>query len=250
MNKIDKYISVVIPVYNSQNTIGKLIVKLENSLVCFNRYSIILINDNSTDDSYKIIKSLADKSQNITVINLKKNVGQQKATFLGLKYASGEYIIIIDDDLANDPDDIIGLYNKILEGYDVVYGISKDYSYKPIFRNLGSVFRDILFNQLTGKPKNIRVSSFRIINRNTNLNIQKANTKFIYISMEILKYTNKIGNVYVNYSKGTISNYNLIKLVRLICNIYLYYSKQKLFKTKPLPSDAYIIGEIVNGEEI
>lgn len=125
MSKIDKKICVVVPVYNSENTIKELVMKLKQTLSKFKDYSIVLINDNSVDKSHDIIMQLAKSDKKVISISLTENVGQQKATFLGLKYAKGDYIIIIDDDFAHDPEDIRLLYNEALKGYDVVYGIDK-----------------------------------------------------------------------------------------------------------------------------
>lgn len=248
MNKIDNKISVVVPVYNSQNIIEGLITKIKNTLSNFRDYSIILVNDKSVDNSYDKLKAIAEHDKRVTAINLLENVGQQKATFLGLKYAKGDYIIIIDDDFAHDPDDILLLYKEAIKGYDAVYGIDKKNNSKSIFRNLGSKIRDITFDAITKKPKDIKVCSFRIINNATKEKVIKADTSFIYISMEILKHTTKISNIYLNYLEGSESNYSLFKLTNLILNMFIYYSKQRLFKKKSMPKDTYKIGEIVNGD--
>lgn len=101
---------------------------------------------------------------------------------------------------------------------------------------------------ITKKPKDLKVCSFRIINSKTKENILKADTDFIYISMEILKHTTNISNIYTDYLKGSKSNYSLIKLANLIVKIYIYYSNQRIFKKKTMPKDTYKIGKLVNGE--
>ena len=248
MNKINKSISVVVPVYNSEKTLDKLIKRLKQVLLPFYKYSIILVNDNSKDNSFNIIKSHAQQDKNIVAINLTKNVGQQKSTFLGLKYVKNDYIIIIDDDFANDPDDIMLLYEEMQKGYDVVYGINRNIPSKPLYRNFGSKVRNITFNIITDKPKEIKVSSFRIIRKEINEKIIKANTNFIYISMEILKHTTNIGNIFVDYKNDSPTNYRLKKLASLIVNMYIYYSNQKIFEIKPMAEDTYKISDIINGD--
>jgi len=243
VNKIDKSISVVVPVYNSEKTLDVLIKRLSKTLSIFNEYQIILVNDNSKDNSFEIINSYAKENENIIAINVIENVGQQLVTFLGLKYAKGDYTVIIDDDLAQNPGDIIKLYSEIEKGYNVVYGIKKNHSNKSVIRNIGSFIRDLTFNTITKKPKHIKVSSFRIMHKEIVEKILKANTKFIYISMEILKHTTNIGNVYVEYTKGTPTNYNFRKLASIIKNMYIYYSKQKVFRTKEMPADIFKLSE-------
>ena len=246
VNKIDKSISIVVPVYNSAQTLDELIERLVETLSIFRQYQIVLVNDNSKDTSFNIISSYAKEDKNIIAINVIENVGQQLATFLGLKYAKGDYVVIIDDDLAQNPEDIVKLYNEIEKGFDVVYGIKKNASNRSVIRSIGSIVRDFTFNTITKKPKHIKVSSFRILHKEIVGKILKANTKFIYISMEILKHTTNIGNIYVEYTKGTATNYNYRKLTSIIKNMYIYYSTQKVFKVKPLPTDIYIIEEISN----
>lgn len=248
MNRIEKKICVVVPVYNSESIIEGLISKIKDSLKKFEDYSMVLVNDNSADNSYKKIKRLAESDEKIIAINLIKNVGQQKAIFLGLKHAKGDYIVIIDDDFAHNPDDIHLLYTEAEKGYDVVYGIDKKDNSKSLFRSLGSRIRDITFDAITNKPKQLKVCSFRIINYTTKEKIIEADKEFIYISMEILKYTINISNIYLDYLEGSKSNYSFSKLTNLILNMYIYYSNQKLFKKKTMPKDTYRIGEIVNGE--
>ena len=189
MNKINEMISVVIPVYNSEKTIVQLLEGLKQTLSHFSDYEIILINDCSSDNSFGVIREYVNNSKKLIAVDLQKNVGQQKATFLGLKHAKGDYIVVVDDDLAHAPDDILMLYDKTQHSYDVVYGINKCPMSKSFIRNFGSKVRDFTFNSITKKPKDIKVSSFRIINKKTNDKIITANTDYIYISIEILKHT-------------------------------------------------------------
>lgn len=250
MNNIDKTISVVVPVYNSKSTIDELIKRLTQTLSCFKDYSIVLVNDNSNDNSFEIIKEYTKYDNHIIAISLKENMGQQRATFLGLQYAHGDFVAIIDDDLAQNPEDIILLYSQMQKGYDVVYGINKNDIKRPFIRGLGSRIRNMMFNSITNKAKDTMVSSFRIVNSDTHKKILEANTKYIYISMEILKYTSNIGNIYVDYHAGGHTNYSTRKLVALVVNMYIYYSKQKIIRAKQMPADTYKIAEIINGDII
>jgi len=248
MAQINKSIGVIVPVYNAQKTLHELIDRLSDVLSSFSKYRIILVNDCSNDDSGKIISEYAWNDKRITAINLKQNVGQQLVTFCGIKYSDFDYTAIIDDDLAQNPEDIIELYKEAEKGYDVVYGVAKTISDRNIMRNLGSAVRDITFNIITKKPKKLKVCSFRIMNRETAEKVKQADSEFIYISMEIIKHTQNIANIKVEYSTGLPSNYNAKKLVKLIKNMYVYYSNQKIIKKNPLPKDKFQIGEIINGE--
>jgi len=115
--------SVVIPVFNSEETIFIItdrIVKFFNGNNL--DFEIILVNDNSEDKSWEKIKEVAQKENNITGINLLKNYGQHNAFFCGFKIAKGDFVITLDDDLQNPPEEIIHLITKINVGYEAVFG--------------------------------------------------------------------------------------------------------------------------------
>ena len=181
MKRIPANISVVIPVYNSEKTLGELTEKLICVLTRFNKYEIIFVDDASSDRSYEIIKSIVQKTKNITGITLSGNSGQQSAILCGLRHAGYEYTVTIDDDLEQDPGNIFLLYQKIINGFDTVYAISAN---KKLF-SMGSFMRDILFRIMTDIPKGIKVSSYRMMNENTKNQVIKADSGFVYISMEI-----------------------------------------------------------------
>ena len=111
--------SIIIPVFNSEKiveqTVRETIIALESYKLNF---EIILINDGSTDQSWKVIKKLANEFNNIKSINLLKNYGQHTAIFCGIQHTNGDYVITMDDDLQNPPLEIIKLIEKIDEGYD------------------------------------------------------------------------------------------------------------------------------------
>ena len=109
-----KEISVIIPVYNSslslKSLIDELFIELKNN---FKSYELILIDDKSLDDSWKIITKLCETHTWIKGIALRKNVGQHNAILAGLRYASGQIIITMDDDGQNDPKYVKDLYFDI-----------------------------------------------------------------------------------------------------------------------------------------
>lgn len=234
-------ISVVVPIYNSEKTINELLSRLHFSLKEFNDYEIILVDDCSNNFSYSVIEDT--NIAKTTYIRLLKNVGQQLATFYGLKQTSGDYVVIIDDDLEQNPEDIVKLYSKIKKGLHVVYGIDINGKGKNLIRTIGSSYRDWLFNRLTNKSKEIKVSSFRIMDRQLVNKVLKANSKFIYLSMEILKNTNFIGNIPVTYQKRKTSNYHLLSLLKIWWMIYLYYGKCKLLKLFRKKLRPFIVNE-------
>lgn len=218
--------SIVIPVYNSIDSLDELYDKLSHTLKnIFNDYEIILVDDYSSDNSFFKMKEIYNRSNNLKIIRLKKNFGQQNAIKCGFEYADKDFIITMDDDLQHQPEEIIKIMEKINEGYDVVYGIAKKKEHK-FLRNMGSKLTNFLFETICYKPKNIRVSSFRCIRKNILEEIKEDKTTFVYITAITLKITKNIGNVYVDHKprKYGESNYNYIKLIKLFLKLYIYYS--------------------------
>ena len=108
-------LSVVIPVYNSAQTLFELVGRLEKVLkeIVNNKYEIVFINDGSTDSSWDLLKKLAGSNDKIIAINLTRNFGQHNALMCGFTIAKGKYIITIDDDLQNPPEEIQKLFDEI-----------------------------------------------------------------------------------------------------------------------------------------
>ena len=116
-------ISVVVPVFNSEGTLTQLAVLLEEVLCsCTRRFELILVNDCSRDNSWKVICDLSDQFDWVRGINLMRNYGQHNALLCGIRAAAYDTIVTIDDDLQNPPGEIPRLLSVLQQGYDVVYG--------------------------------------------------------------------------------------------------------------------------------
>lgn len=220
---IEESVCAVVPVYNSEKTIETVVKKLRNVLKQFSSYQIVLVDDKSLDGSLFVLHRLQKEDENICVIALEKNAGQQSAVLCGLRASKCNYTVIIDDDLEHEPDDILKLYRKAQEGYDVVYGLNDKNNSCGVFRNFGALLRDRLIHKLTGLTKDKKVCSFRIINKQTVSKVTRADTKFVYISLEILKHTKNIENVRVDYNERKASGYHLFKLIDLMLKMLIYY---------------------------
>lgn len=125
MSKENPYISIVIPVYNEAGNIYDLDTEIKTAIATIGRPAeVIYINDGSTDDSLKELKSLRGEA---TVVNLNRNYGQTVALDAGFRTAKGEYVVSLDGDGQNDPADIPAMLQKLLdEDLDVVTGWRKD----------------------------------------------------------------------------------------------------------------------------
>jgi glycosyltransferase involved in cell wall biosynthesis len=151
-------ISVVIPLLNEEESLNELydwIVKVMQS----NRYSyeILFIDDGSTDSSWKVIKKLSAKDNNVKGIRFQKNYGKSQALNAGFKKVIGDVIITMDADLQDSPDEIPDLYNSIKnEGYDLISGWKKKRYDSTIRKNLPSK----LFNAAARKTSGLKLHDF------------------------------------------------------------------------------------------
>jgi glycosyltransferase involved in cell wall biosynthesis len=126
MNK-DPYLSFVIPLYNEEESVGKLVDKIiEIGRGIKHKYELISVDDGSTDGTWQAIEKLRQSNSVVRGIKLRRNYGQTNALVAGFDFAQGEVIVTLDGDLQNDPADIPTLLEKINEGCDIVSGWRKD----------------------------------------------------------------------------------------------------------------------------
>ncbi len=121
------YLSIVVPLYNEEDSVEKLVSNILDVGATFDfSYEIVLVDDGSTDRTWEIIESLENSVPNLIAIKFRRNYGQTPAMVAGFEYASGKIIVTMDGDLQNDPADIPKLLAKLNEGYDIVSGWRKD----------------------------------------------------------------------------------------------------------------------------
>jgi undecaprenyl-phosphate 4-deoxy-4-formamido-L-arabinose transferase len=220
-------LSIVIPVYNAEKTIYRLVKELIAVLNHQYRLEIVLVNDNSRDNSEKVCLSLFEKYKKIVKFySLSKNVGEHSAVMAGLNKISGDYVVIMDDDFQNPISEVIKLVDTALENdFDVVYSYYEKKRHS-LYRNLGSWFNDKAANLMLGKPRDLYLSSFKVLDRFLANEIIKYQLPFPYIDGLILQITDKIGTVKVEHhtrQEGR-SGYTLRKLILLWLNMFTNFS--------------------------
>lgn len=227
MNDLLNKISLVIPVYNGEKSIGKLVDCLVEQLSINYPFEIILINDCSIDNSENICINIHKKyPEVVSFYSLSKNVGEHNAVMAGLNKSKGEFVVILDDDFQNPVSEVNTLINYATDhNYDVVYTFyeKKHHSY---FRNLGSLFNDKFANIMLKKPKGLYLSSFKILNRFLVNEIIKYQLPYPYIDGLILRTTSNIGKIQVLHQKREIGNsgYTFKKLISLWLNMFTNFS--------------------------
>ena len=225
-NKKMPCISVVIPVFNSENTLEELYNRLTKSLIVHSSdYEIIFINDSSGDDSSDIIYRLAENDSNVVCFDLAKNYGQHNALLCGIRQAKYDFIVTLDDDLQNPPEEIPKLLEKLDQGYDVVYGYPKNEQH-GLFRNIASLFTKMALKTTMGISIARHVSAFRVFR--TDLRDAFSDYKGSFISIDVLLSwgTNSFSAIPVNHEKRVNgkSNYTFKKLVRHAVNMVTGFS--------------------------
>ncbi len=236
-------LSVIIPVYNSAQTIKLLVERLQSALSAV-AFDIVLVNDGSTDQSEKICKELSQLYDNVYFISLRKNYGEFNAVMCGLNWSKGEFCVMIDDDFQNPPGEILKLVHAAEQGdYDVVYTYYSKKEHSR-YRNLGSQFVNWLTSYLLSKPKDLYLSSFKLIKKEVVTEIIKYQGPYPYIDGLIFRITRNIGTVQVEHQKREegISNYTWRKLISLFLNILFCYSSLPIRLFMPIGIGLFFIG--------
>lgn len=221
--------SVVIPVYNSAQTLPELLGRIIASIQTGNNLDIVLVDDASEDNSWEVLKGLKTKYPGIVkIIQLARNYGQHNATLCGFKYCSGKYIITMDDDLQHRPEDIPQLADRMrTSGADVVYGVSRNSS-APAYRKAGSgTWKYFTRNLKQGYGDG---SSFRIIKREVTDKVIAHAQHFVFIDQLLYWYTQHTEFVKLDYDKRRVgrSNYSSARLFFLTSNLLIFYTSLPL----------------------
>ena len=148
-------ISIIVPVLNEEGSLDKFYIETSTALREYSDWEIIFVDDGSDDESFNIIRGIAEKDSRVTVIQFFKNFGKADALSEGFNQANGDVVITIDADLQDDPAEIPRLIEKIKEGWDVVSGWKKDRK-DPISKRLPSK----LFNMVTRFLTGIKIHDF------------------------------------------------------------------------------------------
>jgi polyisoprenyl-phosphate glycosyltransferase len=207
-------ISLVIPVYNSETIIPELVVQIAGALSGHD-YEVILVNDDSEDNSWEVMAALSRQQKNIKSICLAKNFGQDNAIMCGLHYATGDRIVIMDDDLQHSPYDILKLNEKCDEGYDVCYADYSGGKHQAKWKNIGSYLNSKQAEFVIGKPREIYLSPFKMISRVVADAALKYGGPFPYVDGLIFRSSSAITQIPVEHHRrfDKKSNYNLKKSI-------------------------------------
>jgi glycosyltransferase involved in cell wall biosynthesis len=240
-------ISVVVPVYNSADTLEALVQRLGDVLPkVAENYELVLVNDGSPDNSWDVIQVLVQKNAWVTGIGLMRNYGQHNALLCGVRAAVYEVIITIDDDLQNPPEEIPVILEKLNQGYDIVFGIPKKMPHSW-WRNITSVLTKYFISYVMGFKGVRDISSYRAFR--THLRDAFADYRGSDVLLDVLLSwgSSRVGTVPVEEAPRAVgnSNYNFQKLVKMALTMLTSYTTVPLRLASILGFVFTIIGFIV-----
>jgi undecaprenyl-phosphate 4-deoxy-4-formamido-L-arabinose transferase len=229
-------LSLVIPVFNGARTIAAVVEQITRIFEAI-PFEVVLVDDGSEDDTEQVCTELVQKfPKRLVFVHLSRNFGEHNAVLAGLAHSHGRYVAVLDDDGQNPPEEVVRMLDELKKKQcDVVYGhyIEKKHSW---LRNVGSRFNDRIATVMLKKPKELYLSSFKVMNRFLADEIVKYRGPYPYTDGLIYRVTRKIGQIQVEHrpSARGKSRYTFRKLVRLWLNMFLNFS------IKPLRISVYV----------
>ena len=219
--------SVVIPVYKSERSLTELYERIDKTFAHVDGdYELILVEDGGGDGSWDVMKSLRHRNDRVKIVRLTRNFGQHNALMCGFSFASGDYVITMDDDLQNPPEQIPRLIDALgASDLDLVCGIPEKREQSWI-RNAGSLAFFYLLSRIFKPDRAFRTSNFRIIRRRVVDEIRQVRTPNPAVGPLVLKVTDRIGNVTVDHQRRQYgkTTYTPRKLVAHFLHGILYHS--------------------------
>ncbi|MBI2421396.1 MAG: glycosyltransferase [Candidatus Hydrogenedentes bacterium] len=209
-------ISVVVPIYNEEATIPELYRRLTAALEAFGRsYEIIAIDDGSKDRSVHLLREYHAQDPRFRVVRLMRNYGQSPALYAGFSRTRGQYVVMIDADLQNFPEDIPKLIEKLEEGYDMVSGFRKDRK-DGLMRHLFSRSINYVINRITRQPLSDYGCALKAFRRELVDHLGTFTHRCRYLPVDAAWVGGAVAEVEVRHAERTQgeSKYGILKLVQ------------------------------------
>jgi dolichol-phosphate mannosyltransferase len=223
-------LSVVSPVYRGEKMLSELVERIHKAISPLtDDYEIVLVNDCSPDNSWERISEICAVDKKVKGINLSRNFGQPYAITAGLTYAKGNYIAVIDCDLQNKPEDLPALYQKALEGYDVVSArrvVRED----TFLKRMSSAIFHMVYDFLSGFNTDKAVAEFGIYSKkivDVYCSIPEYSRSFVEL-IHTLGFKKTTVDVLHDHRLEGKSSYNLYRLLKLSYNSIISNSNRPL----------------------
>lgn len=240
-------VSVVIPVYNSDAVLPMLIERLKPVLLDnFNAFEVILVDDGSSTNVWKIVERLAETHDWIRGVRLMRNFGQHNALLCGVRLAQHEIILTMDDDLQHPPEEIPKLVARLDEGFDVVYGTPLAERH-GLWRNLASQVTKMVLRGAMGAETALKVSAFRAFRSSVRQAFAKYPGPFVSVDVLLTWGTTRFDAIPVRHDlrQGGTSNYTVRKLITHALNMMTGFSTVPLQIASMVGFTFTIVGVLV-----
>lgn len=224
------HFSIVSPVYKAENIIEKLVDEIQKTMTIIGlTYEIILIDDRSPDNCWEIMQKISKQYSNVKSIRLSRNFGQHAAIMAGLSNAQGEWIVVMDCDLQDQPKAIEQLYAKAKEGFDVVLA-SRQNRQDSFFKKISSKLFSIVYSYLTETKFDNTIANFGIYNSKVIAEVVKMNDyiKSFPLFVNWVGYTSTSIQVEHAERESGKSSYTVSKLLTLAFNTIVSFSNKPL----------------------
>lgn len=224
----DGRLSVVIPCYNSGNSISGVIQKNDSIFdsLGISDYEYILVNDHSRDNTEKVIKGIAQSRHNVTAVTLAKNCGQHAAIMAGFHFVTGDYVVTCEDDGQTYMEALGEMLDKLAEGYDVVSTFWKERGKRALIRDIGTKAYCWVADKLLPNPEHVTVSIFFLAKRYVIDEICRYCHAYPFIPGLLLRTTTNIAVVTCKQLPREVgkSGYTFGKLLKLWMDSFTAFS--------------------------
>ena len=223
-------ISIVSPVYRAEKILPILVSEINLVMERIGEdYEIILVDDRSPDNSWEVMKVLSSQNPKIRSIRLSRNFGQHSAIFAGLTKTKGDWVVVMDCDMQDQPKEIAKLYKKVLEGYDIVLGQRENRKDKFLKKLSSKLFYKV-FNYLSGGQFNNEIGNFGIYKKKvigSILNI-KDYIKFFPLFINWVGFKSISIPIEHGEREEGKSSYSISRLLKLAFNVIISFSDKPL----------------------
>lgn len=223
-------ISIVSPVYKAEHIVVELVDRIEQAILKITSdFEIILVDDASPDKSWDIIEKIATKKSFVKGIKLSKNFGQHYAISAGLDFCNGDWVVVMDCDLQDQPEEIHKMINEALKGFDIVYG--RRYQRKDtLFKKISSKAFHKVLGYLTGLDFDPAVANFGVYSKKVVSNLKNIQDKIRFFPTMVKWVGFKSSSVNIEHAQRAEgkSSYSFKKLIKLALDIILANSDKPM----------------------
>lgn len=223
-------ISIVSPVYRAEKILPILVSEINLVMERIGEdYEIILVDDRSPDNSWEVMKVLSSRNPKIKSIRLSRNFGQHSAIFAGLTKTKGDWVVVMDCDMQDQPKEIAKLYKKALEGYDIVLGQRENRKDKFLKKLSSKLFYKV-FNYLSGGQFNNEIGNFGIHKKKVIDSILNISDYIKFFPLFINWVGFKSVSIPIEHGEREEgkSSYSISRLLKLAFNVIVSFSDKPL----------------------